>query len=140
MLMAIVTCLDPRCVPERSFGPEFFGPVIRNAGGRVNRDVVASLVILRTLGDLSGVVVVHHTDCGIVNTTDDIIRSEAKERTPDAVSDIDALTWGCIPEEEFEAAIVDDVRKLKAEKVLGGVEVRGMALDTFTNEVREIEV
>ena len=76
----------------------------------------------------------------MTHTTDAILRAEAKSRTPDAASDADALTFGCIPAEAFEATIAEDVRTLRGEKLLKGVEVRGMALDTFTGKIWEIEV
>ena len=76
----------------------------------------------------------------MLHLKDSEVRAEAKQRTPDAASDIDAMEIGCLPADAFEQAIVDDVRKLRAEKVLKGVEIRGMALDTFTGVVREIAV
>lgn len=56
-----VTCIDPRVVPERFFGPDFSNAVVRNAGGRVNQDVINSITVLRSLAEASAVLVVHHT-------------------------------------------------------------------------------
>lgn len=56
-----VTCLDPRCVPENFFGPNFRGPVFRNAGGRATDDAIRSFAVLRGLADMKSVVVIHHT-------------------------------------------------------------------------------
>lgn len=56
-----VTCLDPRVVPEQFFGPELNSPVIRNAAGRVNKDVINSITLLRSLANPSAVIVIHHT-------------------------------------------------------------------------------
>lgn len=56
-----VTCLDPRCVPETFFGPEFDGPVFRNAGGRATDDAIRSFALLRGLVNLKNVAVIHHT-------------------------------------------------------------------------------
>ena len=72
--------------------------------------------------------------------TDEGVRDEAKQRTPDAASDIDAMTFGFLPPEAFDSALAEDVRLLRKEKVLQGVEVRGMVLDTFTGAVREVTV
>lgn len=57
----LVTCLDPRCVPEDFFGPNLAGGVFRNAGGRATDDAIRSITLLRGLADLRTVVVVHHT-------------------------------------------------------------------------------
>lgn len=56
-----MTCLDPRCVPETFFGPEFDGPVFRNAGGRATDDAIRSFTLLRGLAGLKNVAVIHHT-------------------------------------------------------------------------------
>lgn len=57
----VVTCLDPRCVPEQYLGPDVRAGVIRNAGGRASPDVVKSVLVLRSLVDVDTVLVVHHT-------------------------------------------------------------------------------
>lgn len=56
-----VTCLDPRCVPEQFFGPEFGHAVIRNAGGRATKDAITSITLLRSLANAAAVFVIHHT-------------------------------------------------------------------------------
>ena len=50
-----MTCLDPRVVPEQFFGPGLNSPVI------VNKDVINSIVLLRSLANASTVLVIHHT-------------------------------------------------------------------------------
>lgn len=56
-----MTCLDPRCVPENFFGPDFQGGTMRNAGGRTTADAIRSFTLLRGLADVQTLVVVHHT-------------------------------------------------------------------------------
>ena len=57
-----VTCLDPRCVPEQFFGPDFRTATIRNAGGRASQDAITSITVLRSLMmDAVAVFVIHHT-------------------------------------------------------------------------------
>lgn len=53
--------MDPRCVPDKYFGPVYGGASVRNAGGRATDDAIASLMSLRAIGRLSTVAVVHHT-------------------------------------------------------------------------------
>ena len=60
-VFCLVTCVDPRTIPEQFFGPGFRSSVYRNAGGRVTDDVVRTLNILRPLGNVKLVLVVHHT-------------------------------------------------------------------------------
>ena len=90
--------------------------------------------------NLANLLFLHPLDSGVFHLIEPDLRAESKARTPDAAADIDAMEFGCLPSEAFESSIIDDVKKLRAEKALKGVEIRGMALDTFTGVVREIEV
>lgn len=90
--------------------------------------------------DAKGILVVHHTDCGLTYMTDAAIREDAKARTPAAAAEVDALgKFGCFTKEEFEDAIREDVRTLRDQKVLEGVEVRGLAFDLEDGIVRVID-
>lgn len=80
-------------------------------------------------------------DCGVTHLTDDQIRKEAKARTPDAAEEIDATeSYGCIDAADFDKTIKVDVETLRSSKVLAEVEIRGLALDTETGLVRELEI
>ena len=141
--------------------------MIRNAGGRATKDAITSITVLRSLADAAAVFVIHHTgkldffslstpaawksargicanvllDCGATHLTDDEIRKDAKARTPDAAEEIDATeTFGCFAAADFEETIKIDVEKLRSSKVLAGVDIRGLALDTDTGLVRELEI
>ena len=55
--------------------------------------------------------------------------------------EIDAVeTYGCFAAADFEKTIKIDVEALKRSKVLAGVDIRGLALDTETGLVRELEI
>lgn len=79
-------------------------------------------------------------DCGATHLTEDSIRNDVKTRTPDASDEIDAEPYGTFTAAEFEKGIKDDVVKLRKAKVLAGLEIRGMALETETGIVRELEI
>ncbi|CZT25410.1 uncharacterized protein RCC_11141 [Ramularia collo-cygni] len=137
----ILTCLDPRCVPEQYFGPNIGAAVIRNAGGRANDDVVKSVLLLRSLADADVLLVVHHTDCGVMHLTQRQIVEEAKKRTPQAADRIVSLgDYGCFTEKELEQSIKEDVLKLRAEKALEGVQVIGFTMDLNDGIVRQVNV
>lgn len=56
--------MDPRCEPTQFLGPEFFGAVLKNAGGRATPDAVRSILGLRSLSltsEKATVAVIHHT-------------------------------------------------------------------------------
>src|SRR6202047_990825 len=73
---AILTCMDARLDPAKFAGlAEGDAHVIRNAGGRASDDAIRSLVIsYKILGTGEGFMV-HHTDCGMLLFTNEIIRS-----------------------------------------------------------------
>lgn len=72
---AILTCMDARLDPAKFAGlAEGDAHVIRNAGGRASDDAIRSLVISYKLLGTREWFVVHHTDCGMLTFTDEIMR------------------------------------------------------------------
>src|SRR5450432_2362432 len=73
---AILTCMDARLDPAKYAGlAEGDAHVIRNAGGRASDDAIRSLVISYKLLGTREWFVIHHTDCGMLLFTDDIMHS-----------------------------------------------------------------
>src|ERR1700741_3935697 len=73
---AILTCMDARLDPAAYAGlKEGDAHVIRNAGGRASDDAIRSLVISYKLLGTREWFVIHHTDCGMMLFTDDIMRN-----------------------------------------------------------------
>src|SRR4249919_1043178 len=69
---AVLTCMDARLDPARALGlEEGDAHVIRNAGGLATDDAVRSVVISHTLLGTQEVVVIGHTDCGMLTFTND---------------------------------------------------------------------
>ncbi len=72
---AILTCMDARLDPARFAGlSEGDAHVIRNAGGRASDDAIRSLVISYKLLATREWFVIHHTDCGMLAFTNEIMR------------------------------------------------------------------
>ena len=77
-------------------------------------------------------------DCGLTLLTDPLIRHDAVTRTPDAAADVDAMLvdgFGCFKEGDYEAVLREDVRVLREEAALRGLDVRGCSLDLGTGNV-----
>src|SRR3954449_5131900 len=69
---AVVACMDARLNVYGALGlQEGEAHVIRNAGGVVTEDVIRSLAISQRLLGTQEIVLVHHTDCGMLTFTDD---------------------------------------------------------------------
>jgi carbonic anhydrase len=72
---AILTCMDARLDPAKFAGlSEGDAHVIRNAGGRASDDAIRSLVISYKLLGTREWFVIHHTDCGMLTFTNDVMR------------------------------------------------------------------
>ena len=70
--VAVVACMDARLNPFGLLGlREGDAHVIRNAGGIVTDDVIRSLAISQRLLGTTEVMLIHHTDCGMLTFTDD---------------------------------------------------------------------
>jgi carbonic anhydrase len=75
--LAVVACMDARLNVYALLGlREGEAHVIRNAGGVVSDDVLRSLVISQRLLGTREVILVHHTDCGMLTFTDDTVKAD----------------------------------------------------------------
>jgi carbonic anhydrase len=80
--VAIVACMDARIETGRLLGlEEGDAHVIRNAGGVVTDDVIRSLAISQKLLGTREIVLIHHTDCGMLTFKDDALKAQIEEDT-----------------------------------------------------------
>jgi len=80
--VAIVACMDARLDVYRMLGiGEGEAHVIRNAGGVVTDDAIRSLAISQRLLGTREVILIHHTDCGMLTFTDDAFRRAIADET-----------------------------------------------------------
>ena len=78
--IAVVVCMDARLETGALLGlTEGDAHVIRNAGGVVTDDVIRSLTISQRLLGTREVMVIHHTDCGMLTFTDDSFKKDIQE-------------------------------------------------------------
>jgi carbonic anhydrase len=75
--VAVVACMDARLDPQAVLGLELGDAhVIRNAGGVVTDDVIRSLAISQRLLGTSEIILIHHTDCGMLTFRDDDVKDQ----------------------------------------------------------------
>ncbi len=80
--MAVVACMDARLDTHKLLGiQEGDAHVIRNAGGVITDDVIRSLVISQRLLGTTEVVLIHHTDCGMLTFRDDDVKDAIQADT-----------------------------------------------------------
>ena len=133
--VAIVACMDARLSPFALLGLEVGDAhVIRNAGGVVTEDEIRSLAISQRLLGTEEIILIHHTDCGMLTFTDDEFREQIREETGIKPA------W---PAESF-ADLDDDLRqslaRIKTSPFIPNKDsVRGFVYDVKTGELREVE-
>ncbi|KAF0285769.1 carbonic anhydrase [Spiribacter sp. SSL99] len=80
--VAVVACMDARLDVYRLLGLGLGeAHVIRNAGGVVTDDVVRSLLISQRLLGTTEIVLIHHTDCGMLTFKDDAVKADIEKET-----------------------------------------------------------
>jgi carbonic anhydrase len=80
--VAVVACMDARLDPARVLGlEEGDAHVIRNAGGVITDDEIRSLAISQNLLGTEEIVLIHHTDCGMLTFTDQQFADQLEEST-----------------------------------------------------------
>lgn len=132
--VAIVTCMDARIVPARIFGlEEGDAHVIRNAGGRTP-EAVRSLVISQRLLGTEAVMVVQHTDCGMLTFRNEDLYAKVEQDLGQDASDIDFL-----PFPDLDDNVRADVELLKRSPLIPDtIEIRGFVYDVESRRVREV--
>jgi len=132
--LAVVACMDARLDVHAILGLGIGDAhVIRNAGGVVTEDEIRSLAISQRLLGTEEIILIHHTDCGMLTFTDDGFRSDLQRDTgikptwsPESFTDLD-----------------DDVRssigRIKGSPFIPKRDaVRGFVYDVHTGKLREV--
>src|SRR6476660_9617320 len=96
--LAVVACMDARLIPTKVLGlQEGDAHVIRNAGGVVSEDAIRSLTISQRLLGTEEIILIHHTDCGMLTFTDGAVKDQIEADTGlrpsfalEAFADLDA--------------------------------------------------
>jgi carbonic anhydrase len=131
---AVVACMDARLNVYAILGlQEGESHVIRNAGGVVTDDEIRSLAISQRLLGTTEIILIHHTDCGMLTFTDDTFKRSIQDET------------GIKPSWAVEAFfdLEEDVRQSKA-RILASPfiprkeSVRGFVFDVATGKLNEV--
>jgi carbonic anhydrase len=132
--VAIVTCMDARIVPARILGlQEGDAHVIRNAGG-LAREALRSLVISQRLLGTNAIMVIHHTDCGMLTFQNEDVREKVRQDLDADASEIDFMPFG-----DLDASVRDDVEFLKQSPLVADdSEIRGFVYDVSSRRLSEL--
>jgi carbonic anhydrase len=134
--LAVLTCMDTR-LSTRTLGlKEGDAHIIRNAGGIVTDDSVRSLVISHHLLGTEEFMVINHTDCGLMQTSEQDLRTRIQNRMGTAaVSPAFFYAFQNIDEN-----VRHQLQKLRTHPwIPEKVTVRGFVYDVNTGKLREIK-
>ncbi len=138
----VITCLDPRVDPAHFLGLGLGDAmVLRNVGGRVNRQVVNDVAFIGQVaegllpdGPLFEVAVIHHTQCGSGALTDDAFRRRYAERIGAEES---TLREQAVLDPEV--TVTRDVERLRSAPAISSrIAVSGHVYDVLTGLVRTV--
>ncbi|MGO9977029.1 MAG: beta-class carbonic anhydrase [Solirubrobacteraceae bacterium] len=134
MKVAVVTCMDARLDPARALGIDVGDAhVIRNAGGVLTDDVIRSLSISQHHLGTEEIVLVHHTDCGMLTFTDEEF-ANARELSRGLRPPWSARTFADVVED-----VRDGVRIVIASPFIPRKHsVRGFVYDVETGRLHEV--
>jgi len=132
--LVVVTCMDARIDPFALLGLEAGDAhILRNAGGVATDDVIRSLAISQHVQGTSQVVLIHHTDCGMLGLTEDGFRRDIRERcgvTP---------TWAVEAFTDLDADVRQSIARIKASPFIPRKEnVRGFVYNVGDGSLREV--
>ena len=112
--IALVTCMDSRIDPLGMLGLKpGDAKIFRNPGGRVTEAALEALVLGVHLLGVDRILVVPHTRCAMASATQDELREKIGKS---AGTDASWQTFGVVADQE--AALADDVRKVKAHPLI----------------------
>ena len=133
--VAVLACMDARLSPYGALGlEEGDAHVIRNAGGVVTEDEIRSLAISQHLLGTEEIILIHHTDCGMLTFTDDDFRLQLQEKTGIKPS------WAAETFADLDVDIRQSIARIKASPFVPNTDsVRGFVYDVETGALREVE-
>ena len=131
---AVVACMDARLSVYAILGlKEGDSHVIRNAGGAVTDDAIRSLAISQRLLGTTEIILIHHTDCGMLTFTDDQFKRSIQDETGIKPA------WAAESFTDLERDVRQSIARIKASPFIPRKEaIRGFVFDVATGKLNEV--
>jgi len=132
--VAVLACMDARLIPTRILGlNEGEAHVLRNAGGVVTDDAIRSLAISQNLLGTEEIVLIHHTECGMLTFTDDEFAAKLEDESGERPD------WSAHAFSDLEQDVRDSIARLKESPFIPKKDsIRGFVYDVKNGELREV--
>jgi carbonic anhydrase len=132
--VAVVACMDARLNVYGILGlHEGEAHVIRNAGGVVTDDEIRSLAISQRLLGTREIILIHHTDCGMLTFTDDAFKKSVQDETGIKPG------WAAEAFTDLDEDVRQSIARIKASPFIPHTDqVRGFVFDVATGKLNEV--
>jgi carbonic anhydrase len=132
--VAVVACMDARLSVYGILGlAEGEAHVIRNAGGVITEDEIRSLAISQRLLGTKEIILIHHTDCGMLTFTDEQFKASIAAETGIKPP------WATEAFGDLEGDVRQSVARIKASPFIPHTDqVRGFVFDVATGKLNEV--
>jgi carbonic anhydrase len=132
--VAVLSCMDARVIPSRILGLETGDAnIIKNAGGVVTDDAIRSLAISQNLLGTEEIILIHHTDCGMLTLSDDELADRLERETGERPG------WRAQAFTDLEQDVRKSIEKLRASPFLPNkASIRGFVYDVETGRLTEV--
>jgi carbonic anhydrase len=132
--LAVVACMDARLNVYALLGlGDGEAHVIRNAGGVITDDEIRSLAISQRLLGTREIMLIHHTDCGMLTFTDDEFKRSILEETGIKPH------WGAESFPDLEEDVRQSIARIQASPFVPYTDaIRGFVFDVATGKLNEV--
>ncbi len=132
--IAVLACMDARLNVYGILGlEEGEAHVIRNAGGVVTDDEIRSLAISQRLLGTQEILLIHHTDCGMLTFTDDEFKGSIQEETGLKPH------WSAESFDDLDTDVRQSLARIRTSPFIPKTDqVRGFVFDVATGRLREV--
>jgi carbonic anhydrase len=133
--VAVVACMDARLNVYGILGlAEGEAHVIRNAGGVVTDDEIRSLAISQRLLGTTEIILIHHTDCGMLTFTDDGFKRSIQDEVGIKPE------WAAEAFDDLDEDVRQSVARIRSSPFVPHTDaVRGFVFDVATGLLREVK-
>ena len=132
--VAVVACMDARLNVYAILGlNDGEAHVIRNAGGVITDDEIRSLAISQRLLGTGEIILIHHTDCGMLTFTDDDFRRSIQDETGIKPP------WAAESFTDLAQDVRQSIARIKASPFIPHKDaIRGFIFDVATGKLNEV--
>jgi carbonic anhydrase len=149
--LLVIACMDERIPVEEVLGLELGdAQVYRNAGGKVTDDVIRSAALTTNFFDTDEIIVINHTDCGMMSAPDEAVREGLEEQAGDLedidldpslpglnIGDADIIDWVKMTDDIDEACAAQVEYLRQSDLIPDDIAVSGYVYEVESGELRE---